>query len=116
MNVPSLNTVITEALSDVKGENIVAIDVTGVSDVADTLIICSGSSGRQVKSLANNVVEESKKHGFMPIGVEGMEGGEWVLVDFGSTVVHVMLPTARQYYELEKLWSLVPPNQIPVRP
>lgn len=111
----ALNTLIREALSDIKGENIVELDVVGISDVADTLIICSGNSSRQVKSLANNVIEEAKKAGFQPLGVEGMSDGEWVLVDFGPTVVHTMIPTARAFYELEKLWSKVPPNQIPPR-
>lgn len=111
----TLNTLIKDALADIKGENIVELDVIGISDVADTLIICSGNSNRQVKSLANNVIEAAKKAGFQPLGVEGLGDGEWVLVDFGSTVVHTMIPTARAYYELEKLWSKVPPNQIPPR-
>lgn len=111
----ALNSLIKEALSDVKGENIVELDVVGISDVADTLIICSGNSTRQVKSLANNVIEEAKKAGYQPLGVEGLTDGEWVLVDFGATVVHTMVPTARAFYELEKLWSKVPPNQIPPR-
>ncbi|HEY7773493.1 MAG TPA: ribosome silencing factor [Marinagarivorans sp.] len=108
-----LKDIVKNALEDVKGERIVEIDVIGVSDVADTLIICSGASNRQVKSLANNVLDEAKKAGFRPIGVEGMESGEWVLVDFGSVVVHAMLPSSREFYELEKLWSRIPPNQIP---
>ena len=108
-----LNEIVKKALEDIKGEKIVEIDVIGISDVADTLIICSGASNRQVKSLANNVLDDVKKAGFRPIGVEGMDSGEWVLVDFGSVVVHVMLPNARDFYELEKLWSKVPANQIP---
>ena len=101
------------ALLDIKGENIVELDVIGISDVTDTLIICTGTSNRQVKSLANNVIEECKKAGHMPIGIEGMDGGEWVLVDFGSVVVHTMVPATRDYYELEKLWSKHPVNHIP---
>ena len=62
--------------------------------------------------MANNVLDEAKKVGVRPIGVEGMDQGEWVLVDFGSVVVHVMLPNVRTFYELEKLWSKIPPNQI----
>ena len=111
----ALKDIAKSALEDIKGEKIVILDVVGISDVTDTLIICTGASNRQVKSLANNVVEEGKKAGFRPIGVEGMDTGDWVLVDFGSVVVHVMLPNARDYYELEKLWSKVPPNQIPER-
>ncbi len=109
----TLSDVVKAALLDIKGENIVELDVIGISDVADTLIICTGTSNRQVKSLANNVIEESKKAGFRPIGIEGMDTGDWVLVDFGSVVVHTMVPATRDYYELEKLWSKNPVNQIP---
>jgi ribosome-associated protein len=109
----TLSEIVKAALLDIKGENIVELDVIGISDVTDTLIICTGASNRQVKSLANNVIEESKNAGFRPIGVEGMDGGEWVLVDFGSVVVHTMVPATRDYYDLEKLWSKHPVNHIP---
>jgi ribosome-associated protein len=97
-----------DALEDVKGINIVSMDVTELTDVMDTLVVASGNSNRQVKALADNVVEECKKAGFQPIGVEGMEGSEWVLVDLGDVVVHVMLPETRAFYELEKLWAVRP--------
>lgn len=97
-----------EALEDLKGEDILTLDVTGLSDVMDYMIIATGSSNRHVKSLANNVVEEGKAKGYRPIGVEGMTEGEWVLVDYGDTVVHVMQRTTREFYELEKLWSTEP--------
>lgn len=106
-----LNKHILEALDDLKGQKIVELNVTELSDVMDYLIIANGTSSRHVKSLANNVVEDLKEKGFRPLGVEGMEGGEWVLVDFGDTVVHVMQPDARDFYELEKLWSKVPSNR-----
>lgn len=96
------------ALEDLKGQDIVALDVTELSDVMDNLIICTGTSSRQVKSLAENVVEDGKKAGVRPIGVEGMEQGEWVLVDYGDLVVHVMQAQIRDFYELEKLWSMTP--------
>ncbi len=99
------------ALEDLKGKDIVCLDVTELSDVMDTLVIASGTSNRHVKSLANNVVEEGKDRGMRPIGVEGMETGEWVLVDFGDTVVHVMMPSARDFYDLEKLWSTEPSSR-----
>ncbi len=106
-----LNAVIVEAMEDVKAKDIVNIDVASLSDVTDHLVIASGTSNRHVKSVASNVVEEAKKQGFQPLGVEGMENGEWVLVDFGDTVVHVMQPTTRSFYELEKLWSIPPANR-----
>ncbi|WP_295802774.1 ribosome silencing factor [uncultured Microbulbifer sp.] len=96
------------ALEDLKGQDIVTLDVSELSDVMDTLIICTGTSSRQVKSLAENVVEDGKEAGIRPIGVEGMETGEWVLVDYGDLVVHVMQAQVRGFYELEKLWSMTP--------
>ncbi len=103
-----LNELIVDALEDVKGKDIVRMDVSELTDVMDTLVIASGTSSRHVKSMANNVVEDAKKQGFRPLGVEGMDGGEWVLVDFGDTVLHVMLPATRDFYDLEKLWSMEP--------
>ncbi|USD20717.1 ribosome silencing factor [Microbulbifer variabilis] len=96
------------ALEDLKGKDIVALDVSEFSDVMDNLVICTGTSSRQVKSLAENVVDELKKEGVRPIGVEGKEQGEWVLVDYGDLVVHVMLADVRNFYDLEKLWSMTP--------
>ncbi|WP_299947650.1 ribosome silencing factor [uncultured Microbulbifer sp.] len=96
------------ALEDLKGKDIVALDVSELSDVMDNLLICTGTSSRQVKSLAENVVDELKKQGVRPIGVEGKEQGEWVLVDYGDLVVHVMLEDLRGFYDLEKLWSITP--------
>lgn len=106
-----LTTIVQSALDDLKGQDIQIIDVTELSDVMDTLVIATGTSNRHVKSLANNVVDDAKNNAFRPIGVEGMESGEWVLVDFGDTVVHVMLKTTRSFYELEKLWSTAPASR-----
>ncbi|MFV8783515.1 ribosome silencing factor [Microbulbifer sp. SA54] len=96
------------ALEDLKGQDIVALDVSELSDVMETLIICTGTSNRQVKSLASNVVEDGKEAGIRPIGVEGMDTGEWVLVDYGDVVIHVMQAQIRAFYDLEKLWSMTP--------
>jgi len=104
----TLTDIVINALEDIKGLNIAVLDVTKLTDVMDTLVVASGNSSRQVKALADNVIEQSKKAGFQPIGVEGMEGSEWVLVDLGDVVVHVMLPETRAFYELEKLWSIRP--------
>ena len=106
-----LNHLITEALDDLKGKDITVMDVSDKTDVMDHLIICSGTSNRHVKSLAANVVDDAKKAGERPIGVEGLESGEWVLVDFGDTVLHVMLPATRIFYDLEKLWSMEPASR-----
>jgi ribosome-associated protein len=106
-----LNKAIVEALENLKGKNIVTLDVRELSDVMDTLIIASGTSSRHSRSLAENLVEETKKAGFRALGVEGLDAGDWVLVDFGDTVVHVMQQEARDYYELEKLWSMKPANR-----
>ncbi|HLS98646.1 MAG: ribosome silencing factor [Porticoccaceae bacterium] len=103
-----LNQIVVGALEDIKAIDIVVLDVTAMTDVMDTLVVASGNSNRQVKALADNVVEECKKAGYQPLGVEGGETAEWVLVDLGDVVVHVMLPETRKFYELEKLWSVRP--------
>jgi ribosome-associated protein len=106
-----LNQAIINALENLKGKDIVTLDVHELTDVMDTLIIASGTSNRHARSLAENLVLETKQQGFRAMGIEGLETGDWVLVDFGDTVVHVMQKEARDYYELEKLWSKVPANR-----
>jgi ribosome-associated protein len=106
-----LNQAIINALENLKGKNIVTLDVHELTDVMDTLIIASGTSNRHARSLAENLVEETKKAGFRALGIDGLETGDWVLVDYGDTVVHVMQQEARDYYELEKLWSMKPANR-----
>lgn len=100
--------IIINALEELKAKDIVQLDVRELSQIMDTLIIATGTSSRHVKSLANSVVVELKQQGYPPLGVEGVDGGEWVLVDFGDTVVHVMQQQTRDFYELEKLWSMEP--------
>lgn len=95
-----------EALDDLKAKEIVSLDVRGLTSVTDYMLVCTGSSNRHVKSLANNVYTELKKKGLQALSVEGDGNAEWVLVDFGDVVVHVMLEEARNFYELEKLWSV----------
>src|SRR6478735_4594611 len=102
---PSLLQVILNALEDLKAQNIVTLDVSGLTYVTDTLVIASGSSSRQVRALAQNAVEEAKKNGMPSIGIEGLDGGEWVLADFGDVVLHVMQPETREFYDLENLWQ-----------
>lgn len=109
----NLEDIVVKALEDVKGKDIITLDVSDLTDVMDTIIVATGTSNRQVKGLANNVMDDGKKADFRPIGIEGMETGEWVLVDYGDIVVHVMLPTTREFYELEKLWSVRPSDLNP---
>jgi len=104
MEAETLRKVVLDALDELKAVNPVTLDVAALTDVMDYLVIASGTSNRHVKSLANNVCMEAKKQGMRPIGVEGDDAGEWVLVDFGDVVVHVMLPATRDFYDLERLW------------
>ena len=98
--------VVTAALDEMKGQNITVLDVRGVTSVADTIVIASGTSDRHVKSLATRVQERAREAGQRPLGVEGERDGEWVLVDLGDVIVHVMLPRVREFYALEKLWDV----------
>lgn len=95
-----------QALEDLKALEPVVLDVRELSSVTDWLVVASGTSSRHVKSLANNVIMKAKEQGARPLGVEGERVGEWVLVDFGDVVVHVMQPAARSFYDLERLWSV----------
>lgn len=106
-----LKKIVLNALEDLKAKDVVELDVAELTDVMDTLIVASGTSNRHVKSLASSVSMEAKGAGFMPLGMEGEGPGEWVLVDFGDTVVHVMTPATRSFYGLEKLWSQAPKNR-----
>ena len=104
--------VVHEALEDVKAKDILAIDVSLISNVADAIVIASGTSTRHIKALADNVAEEARKAGFRPLGVEGERDAEWILIDLGFVVVHVMLPTARRFYDLVSLWRAAPEETV----
>ncbi len=104
MEAEAVRELVIKALDDLKAVNTVVLDVRGLTDVTDFLVIASGTSNRHVKSLADNVCMAAKKEGQRPLGVEGEDVGEWVLVDFGDVVVHVMLPATRDFYDLERLW------------
>ncbi|GMR07095.1 MAG: ribosome silencing factor [Gammaproteobacteria bacterium] len=106
MEIDELKTLVIDALEDLKGEAIEYINLKDMSSFTDAMVIVSGTSTRQVKALANNVISCAKQHGITPLGVEGENYGEWVLVDLGDIVVHVMLPEIRDFYNLEKLWKL----------
>jgi len=98
--------IVMAALEDMKGVDIRVIDVRDQTSITDRMVIVSGTSTRHVKALAENVVLESKKNGYKPLGVEGENVAEWVLVDLADVVVHVMMPEIRDFYALEKLWSV----------
>ena len=93
-------------LAELKAKDVVEIDVRGRSSVCDFMVIASGTSTRHVKASAEEVVQFSKKLGVAPLGVEGEREAEWVLVDLGDVVVHVMLPRVREFYALERLWTV----------
>ncbi len=96
-------------MEDSKGEGIEVLDLTDRSTFADYMIVASGTSSRQVKAMADRLVQRAKASGCTPLGVEGDREAEWVLVDLADVVVHLMLPQTRAFYNLEKLWSAAPP-------
>lgn len=105
MNSEQLRDLAVEALEDIKGLDIRVYDVINKTSVTDILVFASGQTSRQVKALANSVVDKAKKANMPPLGMEGDDNGEWVLVDLGDVVVHIMQPSIREFYNLEKLWS-----------
>ena len=106
MNSAELAELVVDALDDIKAQDIVKLDVSDMTTVTDYMIIASGTSNRHVKALVDNGAEKAREAGHKPIGVEGEDGGEWVLLDLQDALVHVMLPKVREFYNLEKLWSL----------
>ena len=106
MNSEQLSTLVVDALEEVKAKDITVLDVRDMTKVTDYMVVASGTSNRHVKALIENVTEKAKAAGHRPIGVEGEDGGEWVLLDLQDALVHVMQPKVREFYNLEKLWSL----------
>lgn len=105
MKTEKLVQVVVAALEDVKALDVRVLDVRHRTSITDVMVIASGSSDRQLRALSNNVIVKAKEGGVNPIGVEGERSGEWVLVDLGDVVVHVMLPKIREFYGLERLWG-----------
>lgn len=101
-----LRSIVLAALDDLKARDVREIDVRDKSSVTDLLVVASGTSSRHVKSIADEVVKKAKQAGLPPIGVEGQREAEWVLVDLGDVIVHVMLPRTREFYGLERLWTV----------
>lgn len=106
MKIPQLTKLAVNALEDLKAHDIKVLDVRQLTTITDTMIICTGTSTRHVKSLAQNVMDESRNRGVRPMGCEGLDEGEWALVDLGGVVVHVMQGQTRLFYQLEKLWDI----------
>lgn len=105
-----LRSTVVNALDGLKAKDVVALDVRAKTSMTDLIVIASGTSTRHVKSLADEVVKASKKIGQPPLGVEGEREAEWVLVDLGDAIVHVMLPRSREFYGLERLWTVGDPD------
>jgi len=102
---PDLEKLVVAALEDMKAVNIKRLDVRGLTDVADAMIVASGNSDRHVRAIAEHVVDKARAAGRRPFGVEGKRDSEWVLVDLQDVLVHVMLPRVREFYALEQLWE-----------
>jgi ribosome-associated protein len=99
---------VLRTLDDIKAQNVLRLDVRHLTSMTDAMIIASGRSDRHVRAIAQTLVEKCKEAGFEPLGIEGADAGEWVLVDLGDVVVHIMLPKVRDFYSLEKLWDIAP--------
>ena len=113
-SIEKLLEVVHGAVEELKARDVVEIDVRGKSSVTDFMVVASGTSSRHVKSIADEVVRFAKKLDVQPLGVEGETEAEWVLVDLGDVVVHVMLPRVREFYALERLWTVgdQPPEHV----
>ena len=105
MDIRKLQRVVVDALEDVKAQDIRVFDTTRLTGLFDRVVIATGTSNRQTRALASSVRDRAKAMGAHVVAVEGEDTGEWVLVDLGDVVVHVMLPTIRSYYNLEEIWG-----------
>jgi len=112
MNSEALKDLVVEALEDIKGHEIVTMDVRSQTDIADYMVVASGGTGRQLKALINSVLVKAKAEGANVVSVEGQDSGEWVLLDLTDVIVHVMLPAVREFYDLERLWSMGPNKEV----
>lgn len=116
MSAHALCECLVDALEDVKGRDILTLHVTNFTSITDYMVLVSGTSSRHVKALVEEVTEAAKKFGVLPLGVEGRESYEWVLLDVGDVLVHVMQKEAREFYDLERLWSDVPTESETLKP
>ena len=113
MNSEQLNTLVVAALEDLKGQDIVSLDIAGLTTIADHMVVVTGTSSRHVKSLADEVLKRCKEAGVAIRGLEGEEQGEWVLLDLGDVIVHCMQAATRKLYDLESLWKMAPGDARP---
>lgn len=111
MTPTELKTLAETSLDDMKAVEVTVIDVADRTTVTDWMIVAGGTSQRHVKSLANEVIIKSKENGVRPVGIEGESEGDWILVDLGDVIVHVMTRETRDFYALEKLWTMEPTDQ-----
>jgi len=108
MNSKEVTEMVVNTLDDMKGTNLVVIDIIGKSSIADAMIVVTGTSQRHVKSMAESLRVTSKEANHPPLGVEGGDASDWILVDLGDIIVHIMTEEKREFYSLEKLWSVGP--------
>ena len=112
MEREELKKLVIDALEDIKGIDIRVLDVHGKTTITDIMVVVTGNSNRQVKALVDSVVSRCKEKGISPIGVEGVDAGEWALIDLDDIIVHVMQPAIRDFYNLEKLWGEDSPDTL----
>ena len=105
LTTEQLEQLIIDAIDDLKGKDVKSLNLTGVASFTDHMVFASGTSNRHVKSIAQSILDKAKQAGVTPLGVEGEDSGDWILVDLGDVVVHVMLPETREFYDIERLWS-----------
>ncbi|MDB6095831.1 MAG: iojap protein [Francisellaceae bacterium] len=103
----NISLIVKEALEDLKAQNICVLPVSSITSVTDYMIIASGTSTKHAQSIAGHVIDELKKQNIQTLSLEGLQHGEWVLIDFGDAIVHIMSPIMREFYQLEKLWTVV---------
>ncbi len=94
-----------DAVTEKKAQNVVLLDVSGLTSIADAFIICCGNSSRQVSALGDHIIKTLKKQGIKPLSVEGQGEGRWILIDYGNVIIHVFYESVREFYDIEGLWS-----------
>ena len=112
VSAEGLRDLVVGALDDLKAKQITVINVTALTEVTDFMVIASGTSLRHMRSLVDQIVDSAKSEGVNILGVEGLLHGDWILIDLGEVVVHVMKPEARTYYELERLWERIGDQEV----